>query len=148
MRIIDEIYRQRTILGLKQANRVILSHSAFQQLLAEEDELGLHQFNTQTIPPTVYGMSISIAEEPDREVTVLAGAPVVGSVVPDLIGEVSTEEAPQCSGSQVLAVEKPTRGEVVRLFVELELLVWGDGNVGVVLQIGLKEKYEAILKVR
>jgi hypothetical protein len=34
MRIIDEIYRQRTILGLKQANRVILSHSAFQQLLA------------------------------------------------------------------------------------------------------------------
>jgi hypothetical protein len=74
MRIIDEIYRQRTILGLKQANRVILSHSAFQQLLAEEDELGLHQFNIQTIPPTIYGMSISIAEEPDRAVAVLVGA--------------------------------------------------------------------------
>ena len=74
MRIIDEIYRQRTILGLKQANRVILSHSAFEQLLAEGDELDLHQFNIQTIPPTVYGMSISIAEEPDREVAVLAGA--------------------------------------------------------------------------
>ena len=123
MRIIDEIYRQRTILGLKQANRVILSHSAFQQLLAEEDELGLHQFNTQTIPPTVYGMSIIITDEPDREVTVLAGVPVVGHVVPDLIGEVSTEEAPQSSGSRVLAVEKPARSEVVRLSVELELLV-------------------------
>ena len=94
MRIIDEIRRQRTILGLKQANRVILSHSAFQQLLAEEDELGLHQFNTRTIPPTVYGMSISIAEEPDREVTVLAGAPVVSSVVPDLIGEKKPPNAP------------------------------------------------------
>jgi hypothetical protein len=120
MRIIDEIHRQRTILGLKQANRVILSHSAFQQLLAEEDELGLHQFNTQTIPPTVYGMSISITDEPDREVTVLAGAPVVGSVVPDLIGEAATEEAPHLSGSRVLAVEEPARGEVVRLLVELE----------------------------
>jgi hypothetical protein len=51
MRIIDEIRCQRAILGLAQADRVILSHSAFQQLLAEKDELGLHQFNTQTIPP-------------------------------------------------------------------------------------------------
>ena len=72
--IIDEIRRQRAILGLAQAKRVILSLSAFQQLLAEEGELGLHQFNIQRIPPTVYGMSISIAEEPDREVAVLAGA--------------------------------------------------------------------------
>ena len=143
MRIIDEIRRQRTILGLAQAERVILSHSAFQQLLAEEDELGLHQFNTQTIPPTVYGMNISIAEEPDQEVAVLASAPVVGPVVPGLIGEVSTEEAPQSSGSQVLTAEKPARGEIVRLSVELVLLVGGEGNVGVVLQIGLKEKYEA-----
>src|SRR5215207_7433838 len=95
MRIIDEIRRQRVILGLAQAERVILSHSDFEQLLAEGDELGLHQFNTQAIPPTVYGMSISIAEEPDQEVAVLAGAPVVGPVVPDLIGEVSTEEAPK-----------------------------------------------------
>jgi hypothetical protein len=135
MRIIDEIWRQRSILGLKQANRVILSYSAFQQLLAEENELDLYQFNTQTIPPSVYGMSISIAEEPDREVTVLAGAPVVGPVVPDLIDEVSTEEAPQSSSCRVLAVEKPARGEVVRLSVELELLVGGEGVVGVVLQI-------------
>jgi hypothetical protein len=72
--IIDEIRRQRAILGLAQAEHVVLSHSAFQQLLAEGGELGLHQFNAQTIPPTVYGMSISIAEEPDREVAVLAGA--------------------------------------------------------------------------
>lgn len=74
MRIIDEIRRQRGILGIAQADRVILSHSAFQQLLAEEDELSLHQFNTQTIPPTVYGMSISIAQEPDRDIAVLADA--------------------------------------------------------------------------
>jgi hypothetical protein len=74
MKIIDEIRRQRATLGLAQAERVILSHSAFQKLLAEGDEVGLHQFNSQTIPPTVYGMSISIAEEPDREVAVLAGA--------------------------------------------------------------------------
>lgn len=74
MRIIDEIYRQRNILGLKQANRVILSHSAFKQLLAEKDEFGLHQFNTQTIPPTIYRMRISVADEPEREVTVLASA--------------------------------------------------------------------------
>jgi hypothetical protein len=139
MRIIDEIRRQRTILGLAQANRVILSHSAFEQLLAEGDELGLHQFNTQAIPPTVYGMSISIAEKPDQEVAVLAGAPVVGPVVPDLIGEVSTEEASQSSGSRLLAAEKPARGDVVRLSVELELLVGCEGVVGVVLQIGLKE---------
>src|SRR5829696_3941920 len=98
MRIIDEIYRQRIILGLAQANRVILSHSAFEQLLAEGDELGLHQFNIQTIPPTVYAMSISIAEEPDQEVAVLAGAPVVGPVVPDFIGEVAAEEASHLFG--------------------------------------------------
>jgi hypothetical protein len=72
MKIIDEIRRQRAILGLAQAERVILSHSAFEQLLVEGDELGLHQLNSQTIPPTVYGMSISIAEEPHREVAVLA----------------------------------------------------------------------------
>src|SRR5215203_5362773 len=143
MRIIDEIRRQRVILGLAQAERVILSHSAFQQLLAEGDELGLHQFNTQAIPPTVYGLSISIAEEPDQEVAVLAGAPVVGPVVPGLIGEVSTEEVPQSSGFRVLAAEKPARSEIVRLSVELELLVGCEGVGRVVLQIGLKEKYEA-----
>ena len=37
MKIIDEIHRQRAILGLAQAERIILSHSAFQHLLAEGD---------------------------------------------------------------------------------------------------------------
>ena len=50
MKTIEEIRRQRAILGIAQASRVILSHSAFQQLLAEKDEFGLHQLNTQTIP--------------------------------------------------------------------------------------------------
>jgi hypothetical protein len=74
MKTIEEIRRQRAILGIAQASRVILSHSAFQQLLAEKDEFDLYQLNTLTIPPTVYGMSISIADEPGQEVTVLAGA--------------------------------------------------------------------------
>ena len=60
--------------------------------------------------------------------------------MPYLIGEVSTKEASHRYGSRVLAVEKPARGEVVRLSVELELLVGGEGVVGVVLQIGLKER--------
>jgi hypothetical protein len=47
---------------------------AFEQLLAEKDEFGLHQLNTHIIPPTVYGMSISVSDEPGREVAVLAGA--------------------------------------------------------------------------
>ena len=74
MKIIEEIRRQRAILGMAQANRVILSHSAFQQLLVEKDEFDLYQLNTQVIPPTVYGMSISVADELGREVDVLAGA--------------------------------------------------------------------------
>jgi hypothetical protein len=74
MKIIEEIRRQRAILGLAQANRVILGHSAFQQLLAEKDEFDLYQLKTQAIPPTVYGMSISIADDPGQEVAVLAGA--------------------------------------------------------------------------
>ena len=74
MKIIEEIRRQRAILGTAQAERVILSHSAFKLELAEKDEFVLHQLNTGTIPPTVYGMSISITDEPGREVAVLAGA--------------------------------------------------------------------------
>ena len=74
MKIIDEIRRQRAILGAAQADRVILSHFALEQLLAEKDEFGLHQLNTHMIPPTVYGMSMSVADEPGRDVAVLAGA--------------------------------------------------------------------------
>jgi hypothetical protein len=74
MKIIDEIRRQRATLGAAQATRVILSPFAFEQLLAEKDEFGLHQLNTHMIPPTVYGMRISVADEPGRVVAVLAGA--------------------------------------------------------------------------
>jgi hypothetical protein len=74
MEIIDEIRRQRAILGVAQADRVILSHSAFKQLLTEKDEFGLPQFDTQTIPPTVYGTSVSAAQESSPYVAVLAGA--------------------------------------------------------------------------
>lgn len=73
MKVIEEIRRQRAILGIAQASRVILSHSAFQQLLAEKDEFDLYQLNTMIIPPTLYGMSISIADEPGQEVAVLTG---------------------------------------------------------------------------
>ena len=54
--------------------------------------------------------------------------PVVEPVVPDLIGEVATEEASQCTRFGVLAVEEPTRGEVVCLLVEPVLLVGSEGN--------------------
>jgi hypothetical protein len=74
MKIIEEIRRQRSILGTARAGRLILSHSAFKQLLTEKDEYDLYQLNTQAIPPTIYGMSISIADEPDQEVAALAGA--------------------------------------------------------------------------
>jgi len=74
MKIVDEISRQRAILGAARADRVVLSQSAFEQLLAEKDRLSLPQFNTHTIPPTVYGVGISITDEPDRDVAVLNGA--------------------------------------------------------------------------
>jgi hypothetical protein len=74
VKIIEEIRRQRAILGAAQADRIILSHSAFKQLLTEKDVFGLPQFNTQMIPPTVYGMSVSVAEEPGPDVAVLASA--------------------------------------------------------------------------
>ena len=53
--------------------------------------------------------------------------PVVGPVVPDLVGEVTAEKTSHLFGSRVLAVEEPARGEIVRLLVELELLVGGKG---------------------
>ena len=75
MRIIDEIRHQRALLGPAQAERDILSHCAFQQLLAEGDEVSFapiqHPDHTSN---RLHGMSISIAEESEREVAVLAGA--------------------------------------------------------------------------
>jgi hypothetical protein len=55
--------------------------------------------------------------------------------VPDLIGEVATEEATHFSGSRVFAVEKPAGSEIVRLLVELVLLVGGKDLVRVAFQI-------------
>ena len=52
MKIIEEIRRQRAILGAAQAGHVILSHSAFEQLLAEKDRLSLPQFNTRYPQPS------------------------------------------------------------------------------------------------
>jgi hypothetical protein len=73
MKIIDEIRRQRAMLGAAQAHHVVLTHSVFEQLLAEKDVFDLPQFNTQTIPPTVYGMSVSVADESGPDVAVLTG---------------------------------------------------------------------------
>src|SRR5215211_8972476 len=61
--------------------------------------------------------------------------PVVGPVVPDLVGEVTAEETSHLFGSRALAVEESAGGEVVRLLVELVLLVGGEGVVRVVVQI-------------
>ena len=44
----------------------------FVRLLAEKDAFHLSQINTQTVPPTVYGMSIRAADDPDTEVAVFA----------------------------------------------------------------------------
>ena len=74
MKIIDEISRQRAILSTVRADRVVLSQSAFEQLLAENDRFSLPQFSTHTIPPTVFGMGISITDDPGRDVAVLTGA--------------------------------------------------------------------------
>ena len=71
MRIIDEIRQQRVLLGRGCAKHVLLSAPAFEQLLAEKDELSLPQVDTETIPPTVYGMSIMLADEHGPEVSVL-----------------------------------------------------------------------------
>jgi hypothetical protein len=70
MKIIDEIRRQRNVVGPSNANHVVLRHSAFQRLLAEKDEFVLSQVNTQRIPPTIYGMSVEVSDDLGREVSV------------------------------------------------------------------------------
>jgi hypothetical protein len=71
VRVIDEIRRQRSVIGSSAAKQVILSLPAFEQLLVEKNELGLHQFNTEIIPPTIYSMSISVADGYSLEVAVI-----------------------------------------------------------------------------
>jgi len=72
MKIIREILRQRNAVGPRYAKHVTMSQSAFVRLLAEKDAFDLSQVNTQTVPPTVYGMSIRAADDPNTEVAVFA----------------------------------------------------------------------------
>jgi hypothetical protein len=55
------------------------------------------------------------------------------SVAPDLLREVTAEEASHLFCSRVSAIEKPAGSEVVKLSVNIELRVGTDGLVGVVL---------------
>ena len=75
MSIIDEIRRQRNLAGRNYAKRVLLSPSAFEQLLVEKERLSSVQFDTENIPPTIYGMSISLTDEHGgAEVSVIVNA--------------------------------------------------------------------------
>ena len=56
-----------------------------------------------------------------------------GSVVPSFVGEVSTKESAYLFRPGVLAVEEPTRGEVVDLLVRTKLLVGDERFLWVVL---------------
>ena len=62
----------------------------------------------------------------------LHGLPIIGPVVPDLIGEVAAEEASHLLGSRLPAVEESAGGEVVELTVYVELPVGDDDLVWVV----------------
>jgi hypothetical protein len=55
--------------------------------------------------------------------------------VPDIVGQVATEEASYLFGTGVLAVEETTRGKVVSLAILHELLIGGQDLIRVVLQI-------------
>jgi hypothetical protein len=57
----------------------------------------------------------------------------IGPIVPDLVGEVATEEASHLLRAGFSTVEEPTRGEVVELFALLEHLVRGYGFLWMVL---------------
>ena len=56
-------------------------------------------------------------------------------VVPDFIGEVSAEEASHLFRSGVLAVEEAAGGEVVGFTGSRELLVRGECQVRIILQV-------------
>ena len=60
---------------------------------------------------------------------------MVGSVVPDLVGEVAAEEAPNLFGPRVPAVEEPPRSEVVELSIYRELQVRRDHLIWVILEV-------------
>ena len=56
------------------AKHVLLSPSAFEQLLVEKERCSLHQFGTEKIPPTIDGMNIGLADEHGPGVGVLISA--------------------------------------------------------------------------
>jgi hypothetical protein len=51
-------------------------------------------------------------------------------MVPDLVGEVATKEAPELFGTRVLAVEEAPGGEIIDVSVDPELLVGSKGLLG------------------
>ena len=51
------------------ANHVILSQRAYDELLEENPP----QLNTQTTPPTIFGLIVRVSKDPRREVTVMGG---------------------------------------------------------------------------
>jgi hypothetical protein len=60
---------------------------------------------------------------------------VVGPVAPSLAEKVAAEVASYLFGSRFPTVEKPARGEVVRLLVDYELLVRSEALVRAMLQV-------------
>jgi hypothetical protein len=56
------------------AKHVLLSPSAFEQLLVGKERLSLHQFDAEKIPPTIHGMNIGLADEHGPGVSVLVDA--------------------------------------------------------------------------
>src|SRR5919199_3042932 len=67
--------------------------------------------------------------------------PVIGPVVPDLVGEVTAEETAYLLCSGILAVEESTRGKIVGLPVDRELPVGDEDLVRVVLGIAKAREY-------
>jgi hypothetical protein len=59
----------------------------------------------------------------------------VSTIVPSFIRQVPTEEAPQLFRSRVLAVEEAAGGEVVGFTGSRELLVRGECQVRIILQV-------------
>jgi hypothetical protein len=60
--------------GRKDAKHVLLSPSAFEQLLVGKERLSLHQFDTEKVPPAIHGMNIGLADEHGPGVSVLVDA--------------------------------------------------------------------------
>src|ERR687897_62968 len=71
------------------------------------------------------------------------GLPIIGPIVPSLIGEVAAEEAAHLIASRLPAVEESSGGEVVELAVLVELPIGDEDLVRVVLKVA--EAFEDVL---